>query len=95
MVLKHTRSLRHVDALQDLADLLHTQDDRQRLGPSWAHTREDRPRAVERVLKEKREGAQSHSAGSPRNAFLVAQVQEILAQFFFTDLIGWLPIMGS
>jgi len=47
------------------------------------------------VFKEELEGAQGHGAGGAGGVLLVAEVEEILTQFLFADLIGWFPIMGS
>jgi hypothetical protein len=47
------------------------------------------------VLVEKLNGAQGLGAGRPGDAFVIAEIEKILAEFVRADLIRWFAVMDG
>jgi len=75
------------NAGEDLADLIQAEDDGEDALLWCPHEVEKRPRSLERVFIQKRDGTQDHRAGTAGKVFLIAEGEEILAELFRGELI--------
>ena len=84
-----------MQAVEDALDFGQAEHHRQFLLARRADQRQRRPVAAQGVLVEGLDTRQGNGAGARRDPLDLGQVQEILAQFFFADLVGRLVIVGS
>ncbi len=73
---------------ENIVDFTDTQDDRQFLLFARPNQVKCFPLALERVLEEKLDAAQRLGAGATRYFFLVFDIQKLVAQLFFGNLVG-------
>ena len=84
-----------VDLSQELPDLLDAQHHGQLLWQVRADEVAERPGAHQRVGVKELEGIESDIDGVGREASLVAQIEEILAQFFVGDQVRRLAVVDG
>ena len=76
-----------MDTTQHPPDFRHTQHDWQLFLLGWTQKLEGLPLPFQRPFKEKLDPAQGDCAGGAGCVFFILEEEEILAQFFFIDLI--------
>jgi len=84
------------DTSQNTAYFAYTEHDRQFLLPGRAHKIEGLPFPTQGVLEEKLDPAQVDGAGTACSMFFVLEIQKVLPQFFFVDLVrGFVIVPGQ
>jgi hypothetical protein len=73
---------------QDAPDFIDAQHDGEFVGGTRPEEFEAGPGLAQGVLEEELDGAQRECGSRAGDAFLVAEIEEILTQFFVGDLIG-------
>ena len=87
--------MREANLVQALPDFLHAQDDGPFLRESGADAVAERPRPLEGVHIQEFHGLEGDSGRVRRHPFVVAQIQEIRAEFLLGERVGGLIVVDG